>query len=177
MPHIRFNWVDILFVTLLIRVSYIGFKNGFLPEFFRLLGLLVAFIVSFNSYTLLSKFLSTHARWAGPKPDLIAFLFIFLSILFIFKILAVAANALIGSENISGPSRLIGLALGVGRGILLISLVYVLLVNSPFSYLSRSVEERSFCSHYIADVAYAVYKTAINFYPWEAVETPLVNML
>lgn len=177
MPHMRFNWVDILFVTLLIRICYVGFKNGFLPEFFRLLGLLIAFIFSFNAYTLLSRFLSTHARWTGPGPDVIAFLLIFLLILFIFKMLAIVAAVFLGSENISGPSRTIGLVLGFGRGILLTSLIYILLVNSPFRYLSNSAEDRSFSGPYISGIAYIAYKVCSNFYPWETVETPLVRML
>ena len=82
MPHIKFNWVDILFITLLIRICYIGFKNGILPEFFRLLGLLFAFIVSFNNYTILSQYLSTHTRYPGQELDVISFVFIFFSVIF-----------------------------------------------------------------------------------------------
>jgi len=178
MPHIRFNWVDVLFVTLLIRIGYIGFKNGFLPEFFRLLGLLAAFILSFNNYTLVSQFLSAHAKWTGAKPDVISFLFIFLLIVFIFKIFAtVSANLLSKRESISGPDRLAGLVLGLGRGALLVGLIYVLFVNSPFKYLSTSTKDRSFSGQYISKVAPFVYKIGINFYPWHKNKTPLVKLL
>ena len=177
MPHIRCNWVDILFVTLLIRICYIGFKNGFLPEFFRLLGLLAAFIFSFNNYTMVSQFLSSHTKWTGAKPDVISFLFIFLLIVFIFKIFAVITTLLLGRENISGPDKLAGLVLGLGRGALLVGLIYVLFVNSPFKYLSRSTEDRSFSGPHISKVAPFVYKIGINFYPWEKNETPLAKLL
>jgi len=177
MPLTSFNWVDIIYVTLLIRICYVGFKNGFLPEFFRVLGLLAAFIFSFNSYTLLSDFLSTHTKWTGPEPDVISFLAIFLTAIFVFKILAVTAQALLSGGGISGPNRLLGLALGLGRGVLLIGLVYTLFVNGPFEYLSRSAKERSFSSKYVFHVAPFVYKSGINFYPWEKVATPLVELL
>ena len=177
MPHIRFNWVDIFFVTLLIRICYIGFKNGLLPEFFRLLGLLGAFVLSFNSYTLIGHFLATHTRWTDAKPDLIAFLFVFLFVLFIFKMLAVVATLFVGGGNVSGFSRLIGLLLGLSRGILLIGLIYMLFVNSPFMYLSRSTREKSFSGRYLPSVAPFAYRIGVSFYPGERIKTPLVKLL
>ncbi|MFC1623882.1 CvpA family protein [Candidatus Omnitrophota bacterium] len=177
MPHIRCNWVDILFVTLLIRICYIGFKNGILPEFFRLSGLLSAFIFSFNNYTLVGHFFSTHTRWIGARPDIISFLVIFLFILFIFKILASAASLLLSGGGMSGLSRIIGLVLGFVRGFLMISLLHVLFVNGPFEYLSRSVEGRSFFGQYTSRPAPFVYETGIKFYPWRKIETPFVKLL
>jgi uncharacterized membrane protein required for colicin V production len=177
MPHIRFNWVDILFITLLIRIGYIAFKNGFLPEFFRTLGLLSAFIVSFNNYTILSSFISTHTKWTGAEPDIISFLFIFLLTLFIFKILAIATHSLLGCENISGLNKLVGLAISCGRALLLIGLIYTLFVNSPFEYLHRSVKEKSFAGRYVSGIAPAAYSICINLYPGKKNETPLVKLL
>jgi uncharacterized membrane protein required for colicin V production len=177
MPHIRFNWVDILYVTLLIRICYVAFKNGFLPEFFRSLGLLSAFIISFNNYTVLGKFVSTHTKWTGREPDIISFLFIFLIILLIFKILAIATRSLLGCENISTPNRLVGLVIASGRGVLLIGLIYTLFVNSPFEYLHRSAKERSFLGKYISGVTSAVYSVCMNFYPGTKHDTPLVKSL
>ncbi len=177
MPHIRFNWVDILFVTLLIRICYVGYKNGFLPEFFKLLGLLTAFIFSFNNYALVSNFLATHTPWSGAGPDVISFLFIFLLILVVFRILTKGIDLFFGGGNISMFSSLAGLALAAGRGLLLVSLIYVLLVNSHFEYLSKSVQERSTSGQYIVNIAPAVYKTGIGLYPWKKYETPLVKLL
>lgn len=178
MSHIRFNWVDILFVTLLIRICYIGFKSSFLPEFLRALGLLAAFIFSFNGYTSLSSFLSIHTKWTGPKPDTISFLFIFVLILFAFKMLALAARIFFGGkENVSRASKLTGFALGIGRAFLLVNLLYILFANGPFAYLSKSAEERSFLGKYVAGVTPFVYKISMKFYPWEKIDTPLVRLI
>ena len=178
MPHIRFNWVDILFVTLAIRICYVGFKNGLLPEFFRLLGLLLAFVFSFNSYTLLSQFIIAHTKRAGARPDVISFLSIFLTVLFVFKLLAIGANFIFGKkENVSFSNKVIGLLLGIGRGLLVISLIYTFFINSPFSYLAKSAEQRSFSSQYITRIAPFAYKIGINFYPGERIETPLMKVL
>jgi len=172
MPQIRFNWVDIFFATLLIRICYIGFKNGVLSEIFRSIGLLTAVIVSFNTYTVLSQHLTNHTRWTGAKPDILSFLFIFFGILFMFRVLA----SIVRSEDISGFNRAMALILSCARGILLIGLVYVLFVNSPFGYLSRSAKERSFSGQYISEVVPLVYKAGISIYPWK-VDTPLIKLI
>ena len=177
MPHIRFNWVDIIFVTLLIRISYIGFKNGFLSEFLRALGLLSAFIFSFNGYTSLSSFISRHTRWTGPEPDVISFIFIFVFILILFKIAGMAIKIFFGGENVSRVNKATGFLLGLGRGLLLIALVYTLLVNGPFAYLSRSAEQRSFSGQCVSGIAPFVYNTSMRFYPWKRFDTPLAQLV
>lgn len=176
MPQIRFNWVDIFFVTLLIRIGYIGFKNGILSEIFRSAGLFTAVIVSFSNYTILSQHLTNHARWTGAKPDVLSFLVIFFGILIIFKILGSIVCRRGNNANISGINRAMALILSGARGILLISLIYVLFVNSPFGYLSRSTKERSFSGQYVAHIVPLVYRVGISSYPWKA-DTPLIKLL
>ena len=179
MPHIRINWVDIILLTLLVRISYVSFKNGLLPEFFRLLGLLSAYVISLNNYTLLTDFLSAHFRWISRDSYIIfSFLFIFLVIAFSFILIARLARLLLRTgDEVSGVSRLIGLVLGSLRGLFIISLVYILLVNSPFTYLSQSAKDRSFIGQYISEIPALTYKIGINCYPFKKVETPLVRKL
>ncbi|MDP8230918.1 MAG: CvpA family protein [Candidatus Gorgyraea atricola] len=177
MPHTRVNWVDILFVILLIRTGYVGLKSGFLPEFFRLLGLFVAFLFSFNNYTSLSRFISIYTRWGGVGLDVVSFLFVFLATLFIFKIIGIFVRVFFSGENLSRPNALVGVTLGLGRGILIAGLIYTLFVNSPFKYLASSARDKSFSGQYIVDVAPFVYEQGIKLCPLKKNNTPLVRML
>ncbi len=178
MPQIKFNWVDIFFVILLFRICYVGFKNGLLPEFFRLLGLFLAFVLSFNSYILISDFLAKHAKLTGLKADVTAFLFIFLIIILIFKLLAILADKILGvSENVSLSNKIVGLVLGLTRGILLIGLIYILFIHSPVNYFNKSAKEKSFLAPYASFVAPFAYRAGMSVYPFEKHETPLVQLL
>lgn len=177
MPLTKFGWVDILFVTILIRIGYVAFKNGILPEFLRLAGLFSAFILSFNNYTLVSHFISAHTKWNGASPDIVSFLFIFLVTLFIFKLIASAPGLLSSGENVSPVTKIIALTFGCGRALLLISLIYTLFLNGPIKYLAKSAREKSMLSQYIAGIAPATYETGIKVYPLTKVETPLVKLL
>jgi len=178
MPQIKFNWVDIFFVIILFRTCYVGFKNGLLPEFFRLFGLFLAFVLSFNSYILASDFLAKHIKLTGLKADIIGFIFIFLITLLAFKLLAVLADKLLGnSENVSLANKIVGLALGLGRGIILIGLIYILFIHSPVNYFYKSAKEKSFSAPYASLVALFAYKIGMSVYPFEKHETPLVKLL
>ncbi|MDP2911374.1 MAG: CvpA family protein [Candidatus Omnitrophota bacterium] len=178
MPQIKFNWIDIIFVILLFRTCYVGFKNGLLPEFFRLIGLFLAFVLSFNSYILVSDFLAKNVRISGVKSEIALFLVKFLTTILIFKLLSFLADKLLGnSENVSLANKAIGLALGLIRGVLLIGLMYLLLIHSPVNYFYKSAKERSFSAPYASLVAPFAYKTGISVYPWQRFETPLVKLL
>lgn len=178
MPQIKFNWVDIFFVILLFRTCYVGFRNGLLPEFFRFLGLFLAFILSFNNYILVSDFLAKHAKLTGLKAEITGFLFVFFMILLAFKLLAILAAKLLGSsENVSLANKIVGLVLGLGRGALLTGLVYILFIHSPVDYFYKSAKEKSFLAPYASLVAPFAYKTGMSVYPFEKHETPLVKLL
>jgi len=178
MPQIKFNWVDIFFVILLFRTCYIGFKNGTLPEFFRFSGLFLAFILSFNNYVLASEFLFKHAGLSGLKAKAAGFLFVFIIVILIFKLLAILAVKLLGnSENVSLANKMVGLAIGLVRGVLLIGLVYILFIHSPVKYFCKSAEEKSFSAPYASFVAPFAYKAGMRFYPFEKHETPLVQLI
>jgi len=178
MPQIKFNWVDIFFIILLFRTCYVSFKNGLLPEIFRLLGLVLAFVLSFNNYILVADFLAKHARLTGLKAEITGFIFIFLTVLLVFKLLAVAAVKLLGnSENVSFANKIVGLGFGLLRGVILTGLFYFLFIHSPFDYFNKSAKEKSFSAPYASLVAPFAYKTGMSVYPFEKYETPLVKLL
>ena len=178
MPQIKFNWVDIFFVILLFRTCYVSFKSGLLPELFRLSGLFLAFIFSFNNYLLASGFLAEHVKLRGLKAEITGFLFIFLIVILIFKLLAILADKLLGnSENVSLANKLVSLALGLTRGVLLTGLVYILFIHSPVNYLYKSAKEKSFLAPYASLVAPFAYNTGMSVYPWQKHETPLVKLI
>ncbi len=177
MPLMRFNWVDILFVTILIRTSYIGFKNGLLLELFKLVSIVSAYILSFASYAIVSHFISKHTGFTGAMSDIIAFSLIFLLILLIFKLLVSGLKILSGDSNISLGNRIVGTAAAFGRGVLLASLLYGLFVSSPFEYLIISARDRSLAGPYVEEVAPLVYNIGSRIFPWELIETPLIRAL
>ncbi len=181
MPHLKFNWVDVLFVTLLIRIGYIGFKKGFLLESIKLLGLLFSVVFSINNYTKLADFLANRStRLARSVDDIVSFLAIFIIGILIFKIVSILVGLFIGHNKDKKPvlvSIVIGLLLGIVRGLVVIGLTYTLFISSPFKYLVVSTKENAFSSKYAQGILPFVYKVGINCYPGEKINSPLLELI
>jgi len=177
MPYIKFNWVDVVFLTLLIRICYVAFKQGFLPELLKSLGLLIAYFVSVNYYIILNDFITSHTNWPNTNSDILSFCILFFGILIIFKVLAIVIHLFYGKGEISFVSRVIAVFLGFAKGLLLAGLLYTLIVNSPFGYLRRSAEEKSFSGRYLKDIAPITYSICIKLWPGIKNDTPLSRLL
>ncbi|MFA4991529.1 MAG: CvpA family protein [Candidatus Omnitrophota bacterium] len=178
MPQIKFNWVDIVFITLLVRICYIAFKNGVLPEFFKLLGLWTGFVLSCNNYALLSGFLARHTKLNATNLDVLSFSLIFFCGVLAFKLLNIGTGKLLKlGEGVSLPNKIVGLAFGLVRGFLLIGFLYTISVNSPFDYLSKSAKDKSFSGQYVSGISSFAYESGMSVYPWKRNDTPFVTLL
>ncbi len=176
MPQLKFNWVDVIFITFLIRISYIAYKNGFLSEFFKLFGLIIALVLTATNYTNLSGYLSKWIKGEN-SPDYLSLGFIFLAVLLLFKILGAIISFLLKSENVTELNRLVGLFLGIIRASLLMSILLIAALLSPGEYFKKSIQEKSFFSPYILKIAPFTYKFAIKFYPGVEPENPYTDFL
>jgi hypothetical protein len=56
----RINWMYVLMIAILIRIVYIGVVNGFITEFYKLLGVLSACIFAFHYYPVIAT--AVHDR-------------------------------------------------------------------------------------------------------------------
>lgn len=176
MPQLKFNWVDVIFVTLLIRICYVGYKRGFLPELLSFFGLIFALVLTANNYPHLSDLLSKWIK-GESSPKIISIALLFLGTLLIFKILSKVIFFLIKSENPPTLNRTVGLILGIGRALLFSSMLLIAAILSPLEYLHKSIKEKSFFSLYILKIAPITYRFAAKFYPSVESENPLIDFL
>ena len=57
------NWVDVAMLVLLIRIVFIGVKNGFVTEFFKLFGILLAVLIGLHYYSSIAAFIAKKTGW------------------------------------------------------------------------------------------------------------------
>lgn len=139
----QFNWVDILLVIILFRISYNAMKTGVPLEFLKLLGTIVAIYLAMHYYTSLVDWVMQQAHIAKEEMplDFFDFLsFIFLAIvgyLIIFSLRVILFH-FIKKETRSNLNKWIGLIFGLTRGLILAGLVTFMLVISTGSYLKKS---------------------------------------
>lgn len=139
----RINWVDIIAVILLIRVSYISLKTGLITEIFKLLGTVCAIFLACHYYVRASIFLNLYLPFKGEAGvnflNFFTFSVLFLLGYFFFVIIRLVLTIFIKMEVIPQLNRWGGLILGVVRWSLSVSLLLFAINISNISYFRNSL--------------------------------------
>jgi len=155
----QFNWVDVFFVILLIRICYVAIKNGFPIELFKLLGTLSAIYLSLHYYIIFPDYIVGRIGAKNiPLEYLTFFSFVALAILgyFIFMLLRKVFSRFIQLEAVPNLNKWGSLILSVIRGFLLISLLIFIFVIAPWGYFGNSVNN-SYSGKRLFKIAPATY--------------------
>lgn len=148
----EFNWVDILILTLLLRVIYISVKSGFPAEIFKLLGTISAVYFACHYYTAISDFV---IQAMGMKNAPLDFLdFVVFSVLvavcyLVFVLIRELFSRFIKMEAVSQLNKWGGLILGIGRSFLVAGLAIFMLVISSVDYLKTSANHSYFGQRFV----------------------------
>lgn len=156
----QFNWVDIIFIILLTRICYVAIKTGFPIEIFKLFGTITAILLSIHYYIRISNFLTDNfALSAFPVEFIDLIVFILLSLLGynFFVFLRLTFLRLVKIETISIINRWGGLAIGLIRGILLLSLLSFIMAISTIPYVKTSADN-SYLGKAVFNIAPDMYK-------------------
>lgn len=157
--------------SLLIRILYIGFKNGFVVEFFKILTTLFAIFITLHYYSGLSRFLYTSLQFLGNILNFFTFGFLWLLVIIIFKLVRDGLMLILRIEANAALEKWGGLLLAVARGALVCSLFFLLLSCWGGEYMTRNLKGsfiRPHVSHLALDVYRWSYETVIGkFFPEE----------
>jgi uncharacterized membrane protein required for colicin V production len=144
----RFNWVDTFFIILLLRIGYIAFKTGFVTEFFKLLGTLLAIYVAMHYYTALSDFLGGRFGLDKKLPldflDFICFILLAIISYLIGIFFRQALCRLIKLEAVPRLNKWGGFVIGIARVVLLAGLFAFIFSISTVKYLHDKVADSYF---------------------------------
>ncbi len=155
----QFNWVDIFFAILLIRICYVAVKNGFPVELFKFLGTLLAAYLSLHYYTNLSDYITSYNATKALSIEYVSVIsFIALVILgyIILALLGRLFSRFLKMEAAPKLNKWGGFILGIARSFLLMSLVIFVFLISSSQYLMHSVDN-SYSGKYLFKIAPTAY--------------------
>ena len=161
------NWVDIIVVIFLIRGGYIGYNLGFSVELFKLLGAVVATVLSLIYYADIGNWLTSHSFLSLQVANFISFLALFFSLLLVFKLVRTLLFRILHLELFGGLESWGGFTLGLARSVIFASLFLFALTLLPMQYIKESVEEKSFSGPYLKEIAPRVLSFVLKFRPKE----------
>lgn len=126
--------IDLAIIIILAFFIYKGYKNGFTTEFMRAFGTIVSFIVAIRYMSNLSQMIYGALEMSPTLIAIFSFIVIFTSLVLAFKFITTKFLAAIKfSITLGGIDRLAGVAMGLIKGAILVSLCTVLISFMSFS--------------------------------------------
>lgn len=149
-----FNWLDLLFVILLVGMAYKGMKSGVGGQILSLIGWFVLLFATINFYNLISEALFGFIlqKWAKP----LSFFTIAAIVIAMIKILERGFHLAPGEES-SMIEKLGGMLIGAFRAAVLYGLIGMFLLIVPIEYLHKSVTESSKTSMFLITADAEIY--------------------
>jgi len=175
----HFNWIDILVGGLVARAIYIGIKRGFVIEFFKLIGIIVALYITLHYCTAFSTFLYGKFRVQEALANIFSFGFLWGMIIFVTKLVRDTLLMLVHMEPQGKLTQWGGFFLATIRGLLLASLtlVYIEFINmeSVVKYIRDS-----FTGPRVVRMAPDMYEACyegfiVKFFPKEELNKPVLK--
>ena len=161
----KINWVDILIVIIIVRISYIALHDGLSHEIFPLIGAVMTTAISMRYYHDLALFIQGMAGLSIQILGLLAFIALVIGIGLIFKLARFLVDALLKVTWHPFVERFGGLIVGFLRASVVVSILLMIMSLMPLSYLQYSVRDKSLLGPYFLNIASEISNKAAWAFP------------
>ncbi|HAD82323.1 MAG: hypothetical protein A2509_09295 [Candidatus Edwardsbacteria bacterium RIFOXYD12_FULL_50_11] len=160
------NWIDIIILILLALAVGIGFKKGLVQEIVGILALVVAFFLALKLHPAAAGGL--QKMFKGIPPHLaptIGFVVMFLAAFLAITIAGWLLSKIIKATPLDFADKIGGMAIGLVKGALIISVILLLLALAPLPREFNHKLDRSGMIRSIRKVAPWVYEKTKGLWP------------
>ena len=162
----RINWVDVLVAIIMIRMSYVAFREGLSHEIFPFFGSVMVMVFAMHYYTVFGFFLSrSMMNMPVELTNFISFLVIVLASGFTVKLLRVVLDKIVKVQWHPMIEKFGGLAVGMVKAYVITSIVLMVLALMPLSYLQWSIKDKSLTGKYFLRTGPEIYSRIGGFLP------------
>jgi len=162
----KINWVDILIVILVLRISYASSQEGLSHGIFPLIGNAFVLILGLHYYAVVGNLISSHLfNMPIALADFLGFLALVVALGFACKLLNALLVNILKTEWHPLIERWGGCLVGVLKACLIACIVVTILALMPLAYLQRSVRDRSMTGMYALRIGPAMYCKVARFLP------------
>ena len=158
------NWVDLIIIILIMRMSYNGFGRGLLTEMLQLAGAVAITCLSVNYWGLV-KTLQPLTILAPHTAAVVAFWTLFLTLIVVVHAVIRRLTDLIKWERLHWLIQGIGLFFGGARGLWWAGFIVIILSSSGLVPVQQSVEERSVFGPHLLPLSRKTLEEAADHFP------------
>lgn len=124
------NWADYVIIGIIALSALISLIRGFVREALSLVTWVVALWVAFTFHGILANLLVSHIH-SDMVRTAVAFGSLFLASLILGGLINYLIGQLVDKTGLSGTDRVLGVAFGFARGVLLVSILLMLVKLTP----------------------------------------------
>lgn len=128
MDNLPINITDLALIALLLISGLLAFSRGFVREVLSILAWVVSFVVALQFYPQLSPYVQRYIE-SQQIADAIAMGAIFIVSLVILWVISSAISRRVQNSEVGALDRSLGFLFGLLRGAVIVSLLYLLLVQ------------------------------------------------
>jgi membrane protein required for colicin V production len=153
------NWIDAVIVIVLILSMAGGFINGLVKEIASLAALILGIWGAIKFSTFTAGKLYDYFDMTGQFVGIIAFIITFGIIVVVIHFIGIIADKIINSISLGFVNRLLGIAFGLIKTVIIMSVFFVVLnvIDSKRPFLPREKIESSVFYNPISDIAPAIF--------------------
>ncbi|MFA5146109.1 MAG: CvpA family protein [Candidatus Omnitrophota bacterium] len=160
------NWIDILVVIIVMRISYVAFSEGLSHEIFPFITALASVIFCLHYYDKIGSFLCQNfLKIPIDICNFVSFLALAVGTGYLFKLVRVILDKIIKVQWNPLIERSGGFIFGVARSFVIASLVLMTMVLLPLPYLQWSIRDKSLTGMHILRVGPEIYEKASRLLP------------
>jgi uncharacterized membrane protein required for colicin V production len=160
------NWVDLIVLIIMFRISYVASQDGLSHEIFPLIAVICSVVLSLGYYNNFAVFLSKSLfNFPIELANFLSFTILVIGIGFIFKIIRHILDKVIKVSWHPLVEKFGGLIAGIARASITTSIVVIIIALIPLSYITWSVRDKSLTGMYFLRIGPAIYEKAAGFVP------------
>lgn len=165
------NWVDVLAVIIVFRISYVAFQDGLSHEIFPVMTVIASLVICLNYYSNLAVYISqTFFKLPIALSNFLSFLVLAVGTGYAFKLLRSILDKIIKVQWHPLIERFGGLVFGIVRAFLVASLVLMTISMAPFPYLQWSIRDKSLVGMHFLRIGPSIYEKVSGLLPAQKTE-------
>ena len=163
------NWLDLIWVALIVVFVIRGAVRGLFKEGFGLAGIFLGLIIAINRYEAVGKIIVNNFPNLSLKiANVLSFGFIFIAVALLGGVAGIILHKASKYSPIKGLDQGGGFLLGLVEGALICSVILIFLTISPLSDKTTKWMRGSTLSPYLMEVGPFVYNSVISVTPGKA---------
>lgn len=162
----RLNWVDVLILIIMIRISYVSFQDGLSHVIFPLLSGIIMIIVALRYYMVISDYIGRYLpKWPMEILNFLSFAALIMGSGLILKFARILLDKVIAVTWHPLIEKFGGLVLGIIRASVVTSIILVVIALLPIRYFQYSIRDRSLAGMYFLKIGPGIYERLSGFLP------------